>query len=163
MTQFVGIPLSIDRNGATLENERGELEQAIDSLLELIVFTPKGRFDGDPEFGFEYWNHEFTNLNVREFNNSYLGFMGIEEKPSEINRKDCERSLRESIEEYEPRLRNPEVKVILELNEKIGRRKIQSKYEMTVIIKGAIDDGLGVTRPYEKRISFMVEPIARRI
>ena len=40
---------------------------------------------------------------------------------------------------------------------------MQSKYEMCVTISGAIDDGLGITRAYEKRIAFMVEPIAHKV
>lgn len=38
-----------------------------------------------------------------------------------------------------------------------------SKYEMRILITGFLDDGLGIMRPYEKRISFMVEPIAKKL
>lgn len=164
MSDFTAIPLSISFSPHTgLEREKGGLEECIDRLLELIVFTPKGSFSADPEFGFEYWNHEFSNLDVREFNNSYLDLMGASRRPGGITRRKCEASLRDTIAAYEPRLRAPEVKVELDVNTRTGRRNMQSKYEMCVTISGAIDDGLGITRAYEKRIAFMVEPIAHKV
>lgn len=146
-----------------LERESGELENCINSFLELIVFTPIGTFSADPEFGFEYWNHEFSNINVREFNNSYMGMVADAQLLNDVSRKQCELSLKESIIAYEPRLINPEVKIELEINDKIHKRKSQSKYEMKILINGSIDDGLGIVRPFEKRISFMVEPTAKKI
>lgn len=146
-----------------LERESGELENCIHSILDLIVFTPKGTFSADPEFGFEYWNHEFSNINVREFNNSYMGMVVDAQSLNDVSRKQCELSLKESIIAYEPRLINPEVKIELEINDKIRKRKSQSKYEMRILINGSIDDGLGIVRPFEKRISFMVEPTAKKI
>lgn len=145
-----------------LEKEKGDLESCINSILELIVFTPKGTFTADPEFGFEYWNHEFSNMNVREFNNSYMGMVSDSQSLNDVSRHQCERSLKESILSYEPRLLNPEVKIELEINERVRKRKSQSKYEMRIIINGSIDDGLGIARPFEKRISFMVEPTAKK-
>jgi len=164
MSEFINIPLSIHLNTSpSLEREPGDVDKCIDSILELIVFTPKGSYDADPEFGFEYWNHEFSNINIREFNNNYMGMMSESGPLNEISRKQCEASLKKSILAYEPRLHQPEVKVELDINSKLGKRNMQSKYEMRIIINGAIDDGLGVSRPYEKRISFMVEPIAHKI
>lgn len=164
MQDFTAIPLSIRSGDATaLEKESGDLEQCISNLLDLIVFTPRGSFSADPEFGFEYWNHEFSNINVREFNNSYMGMTADAQPVNEISRRQCEASLRESILAYEPRLLKPEVRVELEMNDRPRKRKSQSKYEMRILISGSIDDGLGIARPYEKRISFMVEPVARKI
>lgn len=162
MAAFIGVPLSVSLEPTpSLEKEEGELEKSIDSILELIVFTPKGAFSADPEFGFEYWNHEFSNIDIREFNNNYIGMMSNSQSVNDISRKQCESSLRESIQAYEPRLHQPDVRVEMDLNRKTLRGKTPSKYEMRILITGSIDDGLGVMRPYEKRISFMVEPIAR--
>lgn len=146
-----------------LEKESGELENCINRILDLIVFTPKGTFSADPEFGFEYWNHEFSNINVREFNNSYMGMVADSQSLNDVSRRQCELSLKESIMAYEPRLINPEVKIELEINDKIRKKKSQSKYEMKILIIGSIDDGLGIVRPFEKRVSFMVEPTAKKI
>ena len=147
----------------SLEKESGEWESCINSILDLIVFTPKGTFCADPEFGFEYWNHEFSNINVREFNNSYIGMVESVQTLNDVSRKQCEISLKDSIIAYEPRLINPEVKIELEINDKIGKRKSQSKYEMKIMISGSIDDGLGILKPFEKRISFMIEPTVKNI
>lgn len=147
----------------SLEKESGDIERCINGILDLIVFTAKGTFDADPEFGFEYWNHEFSNINVREFNNSYMGMVADIQSLNDVSRKQCENSLRASIIAYEPRLINPEVKIELEINDVVRKRKSQSKYEMRIVINGSIDDGLGVLRPFEKRISFMVEPTAKKI
>lgn len=164
MSNFTEIPLNITFGSVpVLSRETGDIESCIDSIIDLIVFTPKGSFSADPEFGFEYWNHEFSNINVREFNNSYIGMMSNLQSFNGISRRQCEASLKESILTYEPRLLKPEVKIELEINQKISRRNSQSKYEMKILISGAIDDGLGVTRQYEKRIAFMVEPIAKKI
>ncbi len=164
MTKFSHIPLSIDfSKSPVIEQEMGDIEKSIDNILDLMVFTPKGTFVADPDFGFEYWNHEFSNVNVREFNNNYLGMMSNVRSFNEISRKQCEYSLKESILSYEPRLRQPDVRVELEINSKKSRKSMPSKYEMRILITGSLDDGLGITRPYEKRISFMVEPIAKKI
>lgn len=164
MTNFSHIPLSINFSSSPiLEQESGDIEKSIDSILDLIVFTPKGSFIADPDFGFEYWNHEFSNINVREFNNNYLGMVSNVKSLNEISRKQCENSLRESIICYEPRLHQPDVKVELDINNKKSRKSMPSKYEMRILITGSLDDGLGIMRPYEKRISFMVEPIAKKL
>lgn len=164
MTSFTSIPLSVDTSGfPTLENENGELESCIHCILDLIVFTVKGSFLADPEFGFEFWNHEFSNIDVREFNNSYMGMMSDAQALNDVTKRQCEMSLRDSILAYEPRLINPEVRMELEINDKVKSRRSQSKYEMKILINGSIDDGLGVLRPFEKRISFMVEPTAKKI
>lgn len=164
MPEFTCIPLTIHPDSSpNLEKDSGNVEKCIDNLLDLIVFTPKGSFHADPEFGFEYWNHEFSNLNIREFNNSYLGMSPNLRPLNDISKKQCEVSLKESIQSYEPRLQQPDVRVEMDVNNHFTKETMPSKYEMRILISGYIDDGLGVKRPYEKRIVFMVEPIARKI
>lgn len=163
MSDYTSIPLALSFEGdSVLEKNSGDIERCIDSIIDLIVFTPKGAFSADPEFGFEYWNHEFSNINVREFNNSYIGMLVSARPVDGISRKQCEQSIRESIISYEPRLLQPEVKIELEINNILQKKNSQSKYAMRILITGSIDDGLGVLRPYEKRISFMVEPVAKK-
>lgn len=164
MSKFISIPVSIHTDRTpSFEEENWDTDKSIDSIIDLIVFTAKGTFSADPEFGFEYWNHEFSNINVIEFNNSYMGLMSSSSTLNDISRKQCETSLKESILTYEPRLLNPEVKIELEINEKVRKSKSQSKYEMRILINGFMDDGLGILRQYEKKIAFMVEPTARKI
>ncbi len=164
MSEFINLPLDIDLERVpALLREQASLEQRIDTVLDLIVFTPKGSFKADPEFGFEYWNHEFTNVNVSEFNNSYLGLLSDSSSPNEISRHKCEESLKESILAYEPRLERPQVQIEMDVSSRRRRGNKQSKYEMRILISGFIDEGLGISRPYQRRISFMVEPIAHKI
>lgn len=159
----IAIPLSFnfDRQ-VSIERKSLDQDAAIDNILDLIVFTPTGACAADPEFGFEYWNHEFSNINVREFNNYAIGFDEMSSDPGCLSRQECEDSLRASIQAYVPNLLNPIVKVELEPILEAHHGKRQSKYAMKVFISGSIPQGLGINRQYEKRISFMVEPIARR-
>lgn len=163
MGRYISIPLDITLTPiVSIGRESGDVEKSIDNLLDLIVFTPKGAFSADPEFGFEYWNHEYSNIDVREFNNSYIGMMSDICALNDISRRQCEESLLQSIQIYEPRLLHPEVKIVLEPGTSSRRKKSPSKYEMRVIVTGFIDDGFGVGRQYEKRISFLVEPMAKK-
>ncbi len=162
MHEFIDVPLSVSvEEKAVLARSRSSVEKNIEDMLDLIVFTPKGAFSADPDFGFEYWNHEFSNMDVRRFNDSYLESSFDASSVAAISRKQCEKSLVESISAYEPRLQSPVVKIELDVNGSPRRRKVQPKYEMRIMISGSIDDGLGICRPYEKKISFMVEPVIR--
>ena len=67
----------------------------LDNLVELIVFTPRGSFAADPDFGFEYWNHEFSNVHYREFNVNQTGQGGTLQ--NDITKKECEDSIRNSL------------------------------------------------------------------
>lgn len=163
MNNCIAIPLSMDfSTSPILERERGDLVESIDHIIDLIVFTPKGTFSADPEFGFEFLNHEFSNINLNEFNNSYMEMDFGSTSLNETSRKQCEQSLKNSLHIYEPRLMAPDVRIELEANETMGMRKIGSKYKMRITIRGSIDAGAGVTRPYEKRISFKLEPCVKK-
>ena len=135
----------------------------LDNLVELIVFTPRGDFEADPDFGFEYWNHEFSNVHYREFNAS----QGTKKSGSlynEITKKECEDSIKQSLAAYEPMLKNVGVSIELDAasQKQRRRRRVASKYVVNVIVEGGIDDGLGVLRPYRKVVVFLVEPTVKR-
>lgn len=135
----------------------------LDNLVELIVFTPRGSFNGDPDFGFEYWNHEYSNVHYREFNNEQTGSSsgGLY---NEITKKKCQDSIRQSLSTYAPQLK--QVLVSMELNsaevEKQRKKKVPSKYVVTITVEGIIDDGLGTTCKYEKNVVFLIEPTAKK-
>ena len=75
MMNFSSTPLSFKNSdtGITIVRDIQERISMLDNLVELIVFTPRGSFNGDPDFGFEYWNHEYSNVHYREFNNEQTG------------------------------------------------------------------------------------------
>lgn len=135
----------------------------LDNLVELIVFTPRGSFIGDPDFGFEYWNHEFSNVHHREFNNEQTG-LSNNGLYNEITKKECQDSIRQSLSFYAPQL--TEVQISMELNsadaDKQRKKKVPSKYVVTIKIEGNIDDGLGTKSKYEKNVMFLMEPTAKK-
>lgn len=164
---FIVTPLKFRQDDSSISIERNidDRIKMIDNLIELIVFTPKGSFAADPDFGFEYWNHEYSNVHFRDFNNEHSAALrgGLY---NEITKKECQESVRRSIETYEPQLKH--VNVAIELNS-IGvekqwhRKKIISKYEVSVRVVGVLDDGLGTIVPYEKGILFFMEPTVKQI
>ena len=65
--KFISTPLVFLDQGIRIRRDLEERVRMLDNLVELIVFTPRGQFDADPDFGFEYWNHEFSNVHYREY------------------------------------------------------------------------------------------------
>ena len=65
---------------------------------------------------------------------------------------------------YAPQLK--QVLVSMELNsaevEKQRKKKVPSKYIVTITVEGIIDDGLGTTCKYEKNVMFLIEPTAKK-
>lgn len=150
-------------NGIHLVRDVEERISMLDNLVELIIFTPRGSFESDPDFGFEYWNHEFSNVNYRGFNNDYYR-SSDEGQYNEITKKECQDGVRQSLAGYAPQLKN--VNVSVEMNvvgvEKQMNRKVLSKYMISVTVEGDIDYGLGTTVAYRKDIQFMIEPTAKK-
>ncbi|MBP3827350.1 MAG: hypothetical protein ILA07_04805 [Prevotella sp.] len=160
--RFLSTPLQFTDSGTKLRRDIDNRIMMLDNLVELIVFTPRGDFEADPDFGFEYWNHEFSNVHYREFNAS----QGTKTTSlyNEVTKKECEDSIKQSLAAYEPMLKNVTVNIELNAASEKQRRKrrIASKYAVNVIVEGGIDDGLGVLRPYRKVVVFLVEPTVKR-
>lgn len=165
MMNFVSAPVTFQREENTLTVVRNieDVVAMIDNLVELIVFTPRGSFTADPDFGFEYWNYEYSNISYRDFNNGHstLPRFGNDEATKTL----CQNSIRNSLEAYAPQLKR--IDILLEINaigaDRQPRKRIFSKYEVSVKVKGALDDGLGTIRPYEKKVLFYVEPTVKHI
>lgn len=160
--RFLSTPLQFTDSGTKLRRDIDNRIMMLDNLVELIVFTPRGDFEADPDFGFEYWNHEFSNVHYREFNAS----QGTKTASlyNEVTKKECEDSIKQSLAAYEPMLKNVTVNIELNAASEKQRRKrrVASKYAVNVIVEGGIDDGLGVLRPYRKVVVFLVEPTVKR-
>ena len=163
--KFSRTPVSFNNTekGIYLNQDIEELISMLDNLVELIVFTPRGSFNGDPDFGFEYWNHEYSNVHYREFNNEQTG-LSATDACREITRKECQDSIQKSLSTYAPLLK--QVAVSMELNsaeaEKQRKKKVPSKYTVTINVEGIIDDGLGTTCKYETNVIFLMEPTAKK-
>ena len=161
--RFVSTPLQFTDSGTKLKRDIEDRILMLDNLVELIVFTPRGDFEADPDFGFEYWNHEFSNVRYLEFNAS----QGTSKNGSlynEVTKKECEDSIKNSLAAYEPMLKNVVVNIELDVASQKQRRqrRVASKYAVSVIVEGGIDDGLGVLRPYRKVVVFLIEPTVKR-
>ncbi|MBQ5741246.1 MAG: hypothetical protein IIV53_05280 [Bacteroidaceae bacterium] len=164
---FVNTPIQFINNelSVSFKREIDDVTLMLDNLVELIVFTPKGSFSADPDFGFEYWNHEYSNIHYRDFNNNYTG-MGGYGLYNDVTRKECQESIKKSLETYEPQLKH--IDVFIELNsidenKQNSSKKVFSKYEVSVRVMGVIDDGLGMVKEYEKRVTFFMEPTVKKI
>ena len=161
MTSYIETPLlihsllGIRRLDRSLDGDVARL----DNLIELVVFTPRGSFSADPDFGFEYWNHEFTNVHLREFNNGQTSLS------TEVTRQACEESIRTRLAAYEPSLKQVEVEMELSAltRKEQSYRRTQSKYEVTVHVTGLLDGGLGTTQRYSKTVRFLMEPTVKTI
>ncbi len=164
---FVNTPILFKRSGSSvlLSREIDDKITMLDNLIELIVFTPRGSFSADPDFGFEYWNHEYSNIHCRDFNNDHAGmkFMGLY---NDVTRKECQESIRKSLESYEPQLKHVEVSIELNAvddDRLYKRKKVFSKYEVAVRVVGILGDGLGMARQYEKKVKFYMEPTVKQV
>ncbi len=140
----------------------------IDNLLELILFTPRGSFAADPEFGFEYWSHEYVNPQYSDFN-SVQKPLGGKSLPT-ITKEDCEVSIKKSLEAYAPQLTNPKVTVNLK---PADQNETSSRLLVHVCIEGEINKGLSTIRYCDKESKdgkddkvrnkyFLMEPTTKR-
>lgn len=161
---FIKTPLTYEDNTGIIARTLEERVAMIDNFIDLIVFSPKGSFIADDDFGFEYWNHEYSNVHFISFNHGQNGTYsnGLY---NEVTLKECKESIEKSLSIYEPQLK--QVNVSIELGsiktENESNHKLLSKYEVTIIITGVLDDGLGTIAPYKKEISFLMEPTVKRI
>lgn len=161
---YIKTPLTYESGKVVIaRNLEGRIAM-IDNFIELIVFSPKGSFIADDDFGFEYWNHEYSNVHFRSFNHGQNGNYsnGLY---NEVTLKECKESIEKSLDIYEPQLK--QVNVLIELGsiktENESNHKLLSKYEVTIRITGMLDDGLGILIPYKKDVSFLMEPTVKRI
>lgn len=161
--KFIKTPLTYNEEHTSIERNIDGRIAMIDNLIELIVFTPRGSFIADSDFGFEYWNHEYSNVHFRDFNSGQNASF-VNGLYNEITRKECQESIKKSLETYDVQLRQIDVSIELKTIEsnQIQQRKITSKYEVIIKIQGMLDEGLGIFTPYKKEINFLMEPTVKR-
>lgn len=162
---FIDTPLAYDPAPHLVRDLKTYIER-LDNLVELIVFTPRGAFNADPDFGFENWNHEYSSISMRDYNNNQTarGTGSITELRNDMSRRESQESIVRTLSIYEPMLKQVEVNIELNNAAKSrlsSRHKVQSKYEVSVIVTGVIDNGLGTSTPYRKVITFLMEPTLR--
>ena len=113
---YINTPIEFksSESSVVIKRELGDKIKMLDNLVELIVFTPKGSFSADPDFGFEYWNHEYSNIRYKRFGNDYAG-MDSYGLHNDVTRRECQDSIKSSLETYEPELKHVNVSIELSL------------------------------------------------
>ena len=164
MAKYIKTPVGYEKESPVMARTLEGRVAMIDNFIELIIFTPRGSFVGDEDFGFEYWNYEYSNVHFKSFNNGLYGDCG-NGMYAEATLKECKESIEKSLEAYEPQLK--QVGVAIELGSVRGDRayggRLLSKYEVAIQVTGMLDDGLGTLTPYKKEVRFLMEPTVRRI
>ncbi|MCD8202938.1 MAG: hypothetical protein LUD48_04795, partial [Prevotella sp.] len=156
-------PLKYVKETLVLERSITDRIGMIDNFIELIVFTPCGSFMADEEFGFEYWNHEYSNVHFMGFNNGQNETY-VNGQYREVTLRECKESIEKSLHMYEPQLK--QIGVFIELNtvsKDEQMKKVRSRYEVNIRVTGQLEDGLGTYVPYKKEISFLMEPMVKRV
>ena len=157
---YIKVPISYTKNNSSeIKREIEDRTAMIDNLIELIVFTPRGSFPADADFGFEYWNNEYANVNFQDFNNGQNGAL-VNGLYNEITRKECQDSIKRSLDDV--LLKQIDVSIELHSVDSEQRKKIASKFQVVVKVTGMLDEGLGTFTPYKKEISFLMEPTVKR-
>lgn len=164
--KYIATPLSFDHseNAITIERDIEERITMMDNLVELVAFTPIGSFNADPDFGLEYWNSEYANISDTQFN------MGgdRDETDKRSLKEQCELSIAASIQAYAPEKLNV-TDVVVTMNMKDdevsinNRHKVYSHHAVVIHVAAMLSDGMGTSFQYTRELSFMVEPVAKRI
>lgn len=124
-----------------------DLKESIDEFIELLVFTHPGECKFANDFGFNFWEYEFSNLSIDTFNNT--------ENP----RRNFENNLKEAILKYEPRLSDVKVEVLLS-EENLLIKKTRIKFLVMIFIQGFIK---GIQKePYRKNLVFSMGPVIKK-
>ena len=153
-------PLNISEENLSIAQEASSVRESIDSFLELAVFTPKGSFKPDADFGFEFWSNEFQNFVIKNFNSRTSDDKLLNNRGEKTNKDACERGLKKCIELYETRLSNVRVEMNLEQKNSSGINEI--KYDVHLKISGEMEIDKFVSENYTKEIRFSVGPVIRR-
>lgn len=162
---YILVPLSFNRSDKSVIIER-EIEERLsmmDNLVELVVFTPIGSFNADPDFGLAYWNYEYANISDTQFNTG----ADRDTYNKQSLREQCEASIAESIKAYAPeKLNITDIMVTMNLKDDAtsvhGTHNVYSHHIVVIHVAAKIDNGMGTSFQYTIDITFMMEPTAKR-
>jgi len=121
------------------ENVTGKIKESIDHFIELLVFSPCGSLKADYAFGFVFQNFRFENNDANEQINSKKLY------GESVNKNNFAFDLKQTIEQYETRLKN--VKVNMNWDPKIKK--------ISFDIAGRYEEGYE-EKSYSKNISFII-------
>jgi len=144
------IPLNLS-NGNFYENNKVEdknMAEAVTAFIQLLVDSENGSFKSDYDFGFSLKNCQFENIFMQGKNNQIINI--------EINKRknsDYAKILRETIQKYEPRLRDS-FQVETSTREEKENRKGKTIWATKVIIniKGFLVNGEEYNKDFKLNI-----------
>jgi len=110
-------PLDLSTGGFYENNkvEEKNMEKAVTAFIKLLVESPNGSFKPDCSFGFLLKNCQYENIYAQEKNKQDIY--------TEVNKRknsDFSRTLKETIQKFEPRLKKSSVEVTTSIEVEIG-------------------------------------------
>ena len=123
LNNFLNIPISfkeVKQKGAL---DKIDIKKSIHNMIHLVTTTEYDEVRYDPEFGCDIWQHDFENIyNPHAF------------------KEELTRSIKNSIEKNERRLKNLRVDIQIEQVElpyKINNKRIKTRIRL--VVRGVID------------------------
>lgn len=153
----ISLPLRFDSQQRFLRDD--DIAASVRGFLNLIVATPCGSCELDPDFGFVFKNFRFQNFNEEKAvlfstsKESHSGKIRIDENPvhyswkihgRSVNAGTFAQDLKRSVENYEPRLK--EVRVRMDYN--------RQEHLLTILVQGRIGERL--TEQFSHQINLHV-------
>ena len=145
---YLSVPLHT-RIAGGLERDTKDVD-SIKSFIELLVRTPKGSCESDPDFGFVFKSFRFENFNEERGvlysssndDTSTAVYYKRKIQGRSINSNTFAHDLKKSIERYEPRLRQVNVSMEYTQKEKI----------ILLTIRGVVGDTISETFSHKIKI-----------
>lgn len=147
---YISIPIHTKVHGG-LERDT-DVTDSIRSFIELLVRTPRGSCESDPDFGFVFKSFRFENFNedrgVLYSSSNDDASMAVYYKRKihgrSINSNTFAHDLKKCIERYEPRLRQVSVAMEYKQKEKV----------VLLTIRGVVGDTIG--EPFSHKVKMHV-------
>ncbi len=165
---YINIPLDFTEGEIFVSPLRKQMskKELLDKLIDMIVFTPRGSFSADPDFGFRYWDNEYANVIYTDFNSDQNKITNGEK--NEVTKEKCKNSIKENLATYAPYLQIDVDGISLivgpaevERQNKEQGRHVYSRSKVTLSIKGRIMEEDSSTI-YQKEVVFFMEPTVKR-
>lgn len=139
--QFYSLPLSFAEVMQKKEHATCSLQQSVAQHLHLIITTAFGELAADENFGCSIWDHDFDNITsthkIKEF---------------------IRQSLQSSIEQYEKRLFNVRIDLMIKQEELTGSiHGCRVKKKITITINGWL---LATNEKFVYEDSFFTGPLS---
>ena len=116
--QFYSLPLALEPILQKKEHPKCSMQQSVAQHLHLIITTAFGELPTDENFGCSIWEHDFDNITSRHKVKEWIA-----------------QSLLTSIQQYEKRLCNVRIDLLMEQTELEGNtngRQVKKKFNITI-------------------------------